>query len=97
MALVTLPDNGTPPANTSVRAELGNAVAVTPSDVNTFPTPVRIYVGGAGIVTAMPARQRGAAGQASVAITMVAGGWLPFLVDQVFATGTTATLMVACY
>ena len=97
MALITLPDAGVPPPTDGVRTELGNAVAVTPSDANTFPKPVRLYVGGAGIVTCMPARQRGAAGQTSVAITMVAGGIVPFLVDQVFATGTTATLMVACY
>lgn len=68
------------------------ALAVTPSDANTFAAPVSIYVGGAGIVTCTPS-----AGGSDIAITMPAGSVVPFRVSAVKATGTTATLMVAVY
>jgi hypothetical protein len=68
------------------------ALAVTPSDADTFAAPVSIYVGGAGVVTCTPS-----AGGANVAITMPAGSVVPFRVSKVLATGTTATLMVAVY
>lgn len=67
-------------------------MSVTPSDANTFASPVSIYVGGAGIVTCTPS-----AGGSDVAITMPAGAVVPFRVSAVKATGTTATLMVAVY
>lgn len=66
--------------------------AITPSDVDTFQGSVAVYVGGAGIVTCSPAN-----GGADVAITMPAGGIVPFRVLAVKATGTTATLMVAVF
>ncbi len=68
------------------------ALAVTPSDTDTFAVPVSIYVGGAGIVTCTPVN-----GNAAVAITMAAGSVIPFRVSAVKATGATATLMVAVY
>lgn len=68
------------------------ALAVTPSDADTFAAPVSIYVGGAGIVTCTPS-----AGGGNIAITMPAGSVVPFRVSKVLATGTTATLMVAVY
>lgn len=68
------------------------ALAVTPSDTNTFAGPVTIYVGGAGVVTCTPAN-----GNADVAVTVAAGGVVPFRVLAVKSTGTTATLMVAVY
>lgn len=66
--------------------------AITPSDADTFQGPVAVFVGGAGVVTCTPAN-----GGADVAITMPAGGIVPFRVLAVKATGTTATLMVAVY
>lgn len=68
------------------------AKAITPSDADTFQGSVAVYVGGAGVVTCSPAN-----GGADVAITMPAGGIVPFRVLAVKQTGTTATLMVAVY
>lgn len=75
------------------------AFQVVPSDSANLDTSVpaqnqayRLYIGGAGIVTCVPAR-----GQTSVAITVNAGFTLPFAVRKVLVTGTTATLMVAYY
>lgn len=68
------------------------AQAITPHDTNTFQAPVAVYVGGAGVVTCIPAN-----GSASVAVTVPAGGMVPFRVLSVKSTGTTATLMVAVY
>lgn len=68
------------------------AQAITPSDVDTFAGSVAVFVGGAGVVTCTPAN-----GASDVAVTMPAGGIVPFRVLAVKATGTTATLMVAVY
>lgn len=68
------------------------ALAVTPSDADTFAAPVTIYVGGAGSVVASPAN-----GNADVTVVATAGSTLPFRVLAVKATGTTATSMVAVY
>jgi hypothetical protein len=72
------------------------ASLVVPSDTvdldPTYHRPFRIYVGGAGVVTFLPAR-----GQTSIAITVNAGSSIPIWVRRVLATGTTATLMVAYY
>jgi hypothetical protein len=68
------------------------AQAITPSDANHFAGAVKVYVGGAGVVTCTPAH-----GGADVAVTVPAGGCVPFRVLAVKATGTTATLMVAVY
>lgn len=66
--------------------------AITPSDADTFASPVTVYVGGAGVVTCTPAN-----GNADVAVTVPAGQMVPFRVLAVKATGTTATLLVAVY
>jgi hypothetical protein len=68
------------------------AQAITTHDTNTYAAPVAVYVGGAGVVTCAPAH-----GGADVAVTVPAGGMVPFRVLAVRATGTTATLMVAVY
>lgn len=68
------------------------AKAIVPADADTFAGAVAVFVGGAGVVTCSPAN-----GGADVAITMPAGGIIPFRVVAVKATGTTATLMVAVY
>lgn len=48
-----------------------------------------VYVGGAGVVTCSPAN-----GNPDVAVTVPAGGYVPFRVTAVKATGTTATQLV---
>jgi hypothetical protein len=68
------------------------AKAITPSDTDTFQSPVAVFVGGAGTVTCSPAN-----GNVDVQLTMPAGGIIPFRVLAVKATGTAATLMVAIY
>lgn len=90
MAVITMPISASPCPTMPVLPNA--ALAVTPSDSNTFAAPVSIYVGGAGIVTCTPAN-----GNTDVAITCVAGMVIPFRVVAVKSTGTTATLMVAVY
>lgn len=67
------------------------ALAVVPSNVTVFSPPaVGLYVGGAGDVTV-----RMFVGQNNVTFSAVpVGTFLPITVDQVRATGTTATLLV---
>lgn len=69
-----------------------NAQIITPNDTDTFASAVEVYVGGAGIVSCVPA-----GGNAALVVTVPAGGFVPFRVSQVRATGTTATLLVAVY
>jgi hypothetical protein len=90
VAVISMSNSATP---SPTAPTLPNAaLAVTPSDSNTFAAPVSIYVGGAGVVTCSPAN-----GNTDVAITCVAGMVIPFRVIAVKSTGTTATLMVAIY
>jgi hypothetical protein len=68
------------------------AVALTPSDtVDLGRLTDAVYVGGAGVVTAVLQHNR------TAAFTAVAGALLPIRVRRVNATGTTATLLVALY
>lgn len=60
--------------------------------MDTFAVPVTVYVGGAGVVSCVPAN-----GNAAVSVTVPAGQLVPFRVAKVNATGTTATLLVAVY
>ena len=68
-----------------------NAIAITKSDTDVYEPPVVVYVGGAGVVNAVPA---GDPAGAAVAVTVPAGGYVPFRCKQVMSTSTTATLMV---
>jgi len=69
------------------------AVAVTASDATVLPACDALYIGGAGAV-AVRFYQNGA----NATFTAVpAGTLLPFRVDQVLATGTVATSIVALY
>jgi uncharacterized membrane protein len=69
-----------------------NAVAVTPSDSAFISATGAIYVGVAGTLKVMMA----GAGNAVVEFTAVpAGTTIPISVKQVFATGTSATSIVA--
>lgn len=96
MAVITvLSRQSEPAASDRVPVYPDGAVAITPSDTDTFSAPVNIYVGGAGVVTCTPALN-GIAG-ATVAVTVPAGGYVPFRAVKVMSTGTTATLLVAVY
>jgi hypothetical protein len=67
------------------------AVAVTASDATIFPTTRSLYVGGSGDLAV-----RMADGM-TITFTAVPIGIAPFQVDQVLATGTTATNIIALY
>ncbi len=67
------------------------AEALTPSDVDDWSQPVMIYVGGAGDVRVLP---WGAANPVTFA-AMSSGSMLPVCARRVYATGTTATGIVA--
>jgi len=90
MAVTTMPSPTTASPQCPVLPDA--AKAITPSDTDTFQQPVAVYCGGAGIVTCSPAN-----GGADVAVTVPAGGVVPFRVLAVKSTGTTATLMLAIY
>lgn len=70
------------------------AAAITPSNVTVFAQPTRgIYVGASGNITVDMAD-----GGASVLFSnLMAGVIYPFQVTRVYATGTTATSLVALY
>lgn len=53
--------------------------------------PSVVYVGGAGVVQALDARGD------QIAVTVPAGGVVPFLCTGVVAASTTATLMVRIF
>lgn len=69
-----------------------NAIAVTPSDADTFSQAAAIYCGVAGNVSVVPAGSGPA-----VTVAVLAGTMIPFRVAQVRATGTTATGLIAIY
>lgn len=88
-------DNTLPPAYSNrVTLFPPHAQAVTPSDAEVFDGPAAIYVGGDGDVSVVPALPAGAA---AVTLTMTAGGFVPFMVRKVNATGTTATNILAVW
>ncbi len=69
-----------------------HAAAVTPSDTVALPTASkRLWIGGAGTVRVLTV------GGSTVSYTAPAGAYLQVRIAQVFATGTTATLIVAEY
>lgn len=69
------------------------AVAITPSDTDTFSHAVTVYVGGAGTVVITPWN-----GTVDVTFAgLAAGSQVPCLARKVHATGTTATNLVAIY
>ena len=68
-----------------------DARSVTASDATIIPTTRALYIGATGDVAV-----RMASG-ASVTFTAVAAGVFPVQVDQVLATGTTATGIIAMY
>lgn len=72
-------------------APLAAAAAVTPSDAADLATTSRaLHLGGGGNL-----RVTLAAGGAAVTFTAMAAGWHPIRVRRVWATGTTATAIVA--
>lgn len=68
------------------------AAAVVPSDVTRLDQFPLVYIGGAGNVTV-----EDVAGNAVLFTAPPVGSLLPIRVSRVRATGTTATLMVACW
>lgn len=72
----------------------GGGAAITPSDADVFNPAVVVYVGGAGVVAAVPANSTTGA---AVNVTVPAGGYVPFRCSAVKATNTTATLLVAVF
>lgn len=95
MAVIDTTSRKVPKPNEVVPIMPGCAAAITKSDTDTFSSPVHVYVGGAGTVTAVP-EGAGAAG-AGVAFEAPAGIVLPVRVWAVKSTGTDATDMVAVY
>ena len=76
-------------ANATVSAH--SAFVVTPSDATILPVTRGLYVGGTGDLSVVMAED-----QNTVIFSAVpAGTILPIQVTQVFATNTTATLIVA--
>jgi hypothetical protein len=66
-----------------------DGIAITPNDSTDLVPQVRgIYVGGAGVLNVLTPRGT------SLSFTCVAGGYVPFWVKRVLASGTTATLLV---
>lgn len=74
-------------------ASAWGSLTVTKSDVTIFPSLTRgLWVGGAGDVAV-----RMADGTTPTYSAVPAGTLLPYQVDQVLSTGTTATLIVAVF
>lgn len=91
MATITL-DN--PTRELASRPVFPNgAVAVTPSDANSFSQPVSVYVGVSGNVAITPAN----GGSSVTFVGLPAGAMVPCQALAVLATGTTATSLVAVY
>ena len=71
----------------------GGAFGITPSDTDTYPQPVAVYVGGAGDVAVTP--YTGAV--PVVFYNLPAGSVVPCSVKAVMLTDTTATNLVGVY
>ena len=70
----------------------GGAVEITPNDTINLANPSIIYVGVAGTVTVLTVQ-----GEETAFVGMLGGGTVPVEVIRVYATGTTATSLVAIY
>jgi hypothetical protein len=71
-----------------------NSFVIAPSDTNEVPFVTRaIYVGGAGDITARLADDAGSVTFKAVPV----GTMLPIRARQIYATGTSATLLVGMY
>lgn len=73
-------------------APSGDLVSITPSDGDSFTKTRALYVGGAGDL-----RVQTEAGQDVTIPSVKAGVMYPFIVTKVYATGTTASGIVAVY
>lgn len=78
------------PQSSGLSAPALGAAAITPSDAGSLPDPVRaIYVGAGGNL-----RVRMLSGEVVTLAGVQGGAVYPLRVDQVLATGTTATGLV---
>jgi hypothetical protein len=86
-------DNTRPPSQSGIAgipAFPSGAIAITPSDADTFLQPVAVYVGATGNVAVTPA-----SGGANVTfVGLPAGAMVPCMVRAVLSTGTTATSLI---
>lgn len=73
-------------------APADQAEAVTPSDVTALEPTRGLFVGGAGNIAV---RMAGPDKNTVTFTGVLAGSWLPLIVDRVMATNTTATNIVA--
>lgn len=92
MAVIALPSPTTVSGQCPTYPD--NAIAVTPSDTNTFAGPVGIQVSAAGNVAVVP---WGGLASNVVIVGLPVGGILGFRVSAVKATSTTATGIVGFY
>lgn len=93
MSVITVPQSNAG-AGSPVGQFPANAVAVTPSDTNTYSSPVSVYVGVAGDVAIVP-WSAGSSGTSVVFKNMPAGSVVPCQAIIINATSTTATNLVA--
>ena len=91
MAIIAI--SGPTPISDACPTFPGGALAVTPSDADTFSRPVTLYIGGSGNIAIKP----GNGVAANLTIAVLAGTVLPVTALAVLATGTTATGIVAIY
>ena len=68
-----------------------DAVSITPSNTIVIDDTKAVYAGGAGTLKVTTSKGN------DVTFVVIAGGLLPIRVTKIFATGTTATLIVALY
>jgi hypothetical protein len=74
-----------------------DAVPVVTSDVTVIPVTRSLYIGTSGTLVVRMAGAVGGAAAASVTFTNVPVGVHPVQVDQVLASGTTASGILALY
>lgn len=80
------------PTNPGALFSASRLTTVTPSDATTLTGVRGLFVGGAGVINVL------AQGDTSpVQLTVAAGTLLPIFATKVYATSTTATLIVALY
>nr|8CJZ_h Chain h, Spike Base Protein [Ribes] len=70
------------------------AEVVTPSNSEEFTSGVSVFSNDGGDISVVPLLPYGSA---AIVVTVAAGGFVPFMVRKVNATGTTSTSIVAVW